>query len=117
MSAMTGVRNLRCDRKISQEKTNAIQGLETRTIAGRSMLSTVSVSLAFVFLLVAVTAPASAATFDLSNITELLDSFIGILPKFLDLLIGYAPLAVGGAIIGAIVAFPKKILEMFDKMF
>lgn len=61
-------------------------------------------------------APAMASL-NLANITALLNDFIGILPTFLDLLIAYAPIAVGGAIIGAIIAFPKKILEMFDKMF
>ncbi len=64
-----------------------------------------------------VTVGPALAVLDLSNITDLLNDFIGILPTFLNLLIAYAPIAVGGSIIGAIIAFPKKILEMFDKLF
>lgn len=61
--------------------------------------------------------PAMASVLNLSAITDLLNDFIGILPTFLDLMVAYAPLAVGGAIIAAIVAFPKKILDMFNSFF
>ena len=55
---------------------------------------------------------AMAATFNLSAIGDIIDGFVGILPKFLDLIIGAAPVIIGMAIVSAIVAFPDKILGM-----
>lgn len=58
--------------------------------------------------------PAAMATeFNLTAIGEIIDGFVTILPKFLDLVIGAAPVIIGISIVGAVVAFPEKILGMF----
>jgi len=52
----------------------------------------------------------AAAEFNLTPIGEIIDAFVGILPKFLDLIIAAAPIIIGMAIVAAVVAFPEKIL-------
>lgn len=116
MSVMASVKNFLTGKKIEQEKINAAQTVTARARSPGMLAAVTPFALAFVFMIVAVTAPASAAL-NLANITDLLNDFIGILPVFLDLMIAYAPIAVGGAIISAIIAFPKQILDMFKGMF
>lgn len=54
----------------------------------------------------------ASAAIDFSNITELLDAVVTLIPSFMDLVIGIAPLIVTIAIIGFILAFLDKILQM-----
>ena len=58
-------------------------------------------------------ASASAASFDLSNITALIESVATeIMPAFVTLVINAAPVLIALAIIGFIIKFMDKILEM-----
>lgn len=59
-----------------------------------------------------VTVGAASAAIDFSNISALLQAVVTLIPDFMDLVIGIAPLVVTIAIVGFILAFLDKILEM-----
>ena len=56
---------------------------------------------------------AASAEIDFTNISSLIQDVVGILPDFMDLIIGVAPLIVTMAIVTFIVSFINKILKWF----
>ena len=113
MSLKTRLENLRADLKMVQLRKEAEgqASVEARTTS-RSPLFGVPFALAFVFALAALFGAPASAAIDFSNISALLQAVVTLIPDFMDLVIEMAPLIVTIAIIGFILAFLDKILQM-----
>jgi hypothetical protein len=111
MTAMTFIQNFRASRKIEQEKTNANQAATVTRSGHAPIVRVMPVALAFVFMLVAVTAPV-AAEINLSSITEVVNAFIGIIEPIMNLITAIIPLWFIMQILGFIMGLLGAILAM-----
>jgi hypothetical protein len=56
----------------------------------------------------------SAATINLTPITEIITGVVGILPSFLDLVLGIIPIVIVLSVAGFLIKFWNKILDMIQ---
>lgn len=111
MSIMTAINNFRANRKIEQEKINAGQAVPSRVRSTGLPILAVPFALAFVFMLMALVAPASAEI-NLTVITDVIDAFVGIIDDILELVIAIVPIWFVMQILGFIMGLLAAILAM-----
>jgi hypothetical protein len=113
MSVMTAIQNFRTSRTVSQEKANVEQATQPRARSTGRPFVGVCFALAFVFALAVLASPVAAAdTFNLSIITDVIESFIELLTPITDLVIAIVPLWFILEMIGFIMGLLATILAM-----
>lgn len=113
MSVTASIQNFRMNRKVAQEKNNAVQTVTPRVRSTGLPFSIVPFALAFVFALAALVNPVSAAI-NFTPIVELLEAVVSLIPTMMDLVIAIAPLIVVIAVVGFIVKFLDRILQLLN---
>lgn len=113
MSVKTFIQNIRFTRKVEQEKTNAGQTVSARNTTLARMMGIPAFALAFVFALIGLTQPASAASFEINEtVGPILQGVAALIPDIVNLIVAVVPAIIVLAVVGFIVAFLDKILSM-----
>jgi hypothetical protein len=114
MSFKTWISSIRANRKESQEITNAGQTIGPKKPCGLQSLLAVPFALAFVGLLAAIQ-PAAADELNLTVLTNLINSFIGLITPITNLIIAIVPMWFVIIIVGFIMGLLAAILGMITK--
>lgn len=110
MSFKTFIQNLRTDRKIEQEKTNAAPAPAMHRPARG--LFVIPVALAFVMLLTGLGTPVAAVDINLTIISDVINAFIDLIEPITNLIIAIVPLWFIMQILGFIMGLLAAVLAM-----
>ena len=112
MTIKTALGNLRTSLKIKQEIEHAQATEQIKSVTKRSPLFAMPFAAAFCFMLCALAGPASAAIDLNSTIGPILDGVSNLVPSIVNLIVSIVPAIIVLAVVGFIVTFLDKILNM-----